>query len=287
MKRAFAFACVPAVVCALFLAGCGSDEAPDTTKTAGADAGGSDAAPPPDAAPDVQVVDAGPPVRTVETRPRFGTLDPDNMLLDGDFELSAPDAMQYPWFNFTAANVALGMQCRSGLRCAHLEPGELIYGVFVWPDGPVTAGFYAHIGGKSCDSEAVGYLTSVQNYLGAPNPTQLMATSSGPDKDGYCHYTADMSPPQDTGNGFWTLIIADHKSATAAITVDDASIKALSGSNAASLRAASGPPTAETMRIVERARENYAKRPPVPPRAERPPVFDKTGRRGAIRHPAP
>ncbi len=284
MKRAFVFACIPALSCALLLAACGSDEKPDTSPTAGTDAG-SDAATH-DAAPDVQI-DAGPPVRTVETRPRFGTLDPENLLLDGDFELSAPDALQYPWFQFTAANVALGTQCRSGLRCAYLQPGESIWGVFMWPDGPITAEFYARISGKSCDSEATGLILSLGNYLGAPNPTRLTPTSSGPDKDGYCHYTANESLPHDTGSAFWALVIADHQNASAPVTVDDASVKAAGGSSASSLRAPSGPPTSETLSIVQSVRDAYAKLPPVPPRGERPPVIDQTGRHATIRHPAP
>jgi hypothetical protein len=291
MSRTPIFCCLPAVLLALLLGACGSEETPaNAVIPAATDAGGGDAATT-DATPDAQnpPLEAGPPVRTVETRPRFGTLDPGNLLLDGDFELSGPDALQYPWFQFTAANVALGMQCHSGLRCAHLEPGELIAGVFMWPDGPVEAGFYARIQGKSCDSEAVGYITPIQSYLGAPNPTQLKPVSSGPDKDGYCHYTASASVPFDTGNSFWTLIIGDHKSATGSITVDDAVIRAQK-SGAASALSASGPPTAETMAIVESARDAYAKRPPVPPRATPAPVFDRTGRlratRGALSAPA-
>lgn len=273
MKRAVVLACVPAVLWALSLAACGSDEAVGNAPVVAADAGSGDAAAV-DATPDVQV-DAGPPVRTVETRSRFGTLDPDNLLLDGDFELSGPDALQYPWFQFTAANVALGMQCRSGLRCARLEPGQLIAGVFVWPDGPINAGFYAHVAGKSCASDAVGYVTPIQGYLGA---TKLTPDSTSPGKDGYCHFTASAPLPSDTGSSFWTLIIAARQSASAAIIVDDASIKADSGKSASSLRAAAGPPTAETLRIVQRARDAYAKRPPVPPRRGPPPVFDPTGR---------
>lgn len=272
MRTAILF-CVPTA--ALVLGACGSDEVPaDTVIPATQDAGSSDATTTDAGNPPV---DAGPPVRTVETRSRFGTLDPDNLLLDGDFELSGPDALQYPWFQFTAANVALGMECRSGLRCAHLEPGELIAGVFMWPDGPVDAEFYAHIQGNSCDSEAVGYLTPIQDYPGAPSMTRLMPASTGPDKDGYCRYTASAALPLETGNTFWTLIIADHKSATGSITVDDAAIRARS-SNAASALSASGPPTLEATEIVQRARDAYAKRPPVPPRGTPAPVFDKTGR---------
>ncbi len=288
MKHGYLFACLPAaLLAAVALGACGSDEAASAVVVASADAGAADGAAA-DATTDAESPpqEAGPPVRTVETRSRFGTLDPDNLLLDGDFELSGPDAMQYPWFQLTAANVAVGMQCHSGLRCAHLDPGQFIMGVFVWPEGPVEASFYAHIQGKSCDSEAIGELTSTANYLGAPQPTVLNADSPGPDKNGYCHYSATAPLPTDTGSSFWVLIIADHKSATGPVVVDDAVVRAASGSTS-NLHAVSGPPTAEAAEIVQRARDAFAKRPPVPPRWQRTPVFDRTGRLKAHNLPKP
>lgn len=99
-----------------------------------------DPAPPVDAAPAV-VIPVSPtgvpngkaPIRTVETRNPFG-IPADNLLADGDFELSTSPGGggQYGWRAIFTEDGGMvtetGGICRTGLRCGVLDEGTILYG---------------------------------------------------------------------------------------------------------------------------------------------------------------
>lgn len=245
-----------------------------------------DATPTPEAG-DAEAGDAeaGPPLRTIETRSRFGSLDPANKLLDGDFEYSGMDTEQYPWFNLDYTWIVTGAACRHGLRCARIPAGNYIAGVFVWPSAShVDVEFFAKPGGSgTCTDDVVGLLTPLDNYAGAP-PQQLavMPSSATPGSDGWCDVKATLAVPTDTGNTFWGLIIGPKHGSTDSILVDDASLRGTNTSSGTSAtRALARAPYLDA--LAARARADFAKRPPFPPRGGPAPVKNRTGRRLFVR----
>jgi hypothetical protein len=266
---------------------CGTDE-PLIPKITESDAG------PSDAAGDTAPPDAGPLVRTVETRPRFGALDPNNYLLDGDFEYSGPDTVQHPWLGVSYTWFVTGTRCRQGLRCLEIPNRQYTYalGVFVWPDAAsVDVEYYAKPNGTgSCTDEVGGLVLTLGEYPGAPQPMSVSATNPERGADGWCHVLARIPVPADTGNSFWTLLLAPRSGATGSILVDDASIRVPSGGAASGSASASGSaPVASAVSepafdpLVARARADFAQRPPVPPLRDPLPVKNRTGRR--LPHP--
>jgi hypothetical protein len=255
---------------------CGTDEPLSSTPSAVPDAGGDAAQPPP---PDAGK-EAGPVLRSVETRPRFGPLDPGNYLLDGDFEYSGMDAVQYPWFGVEHTFIVTGARCRRGLRCVQIPKNAYVFGIFVWPDaGTVDVAYYAKPSGTgSCSDEVGGLLIPLAEYPGAPQINLVVsATDPDPGPDGWCHVTRNVQVPSDTGNVLWALLLAPRQKATGSILFDDASIR-VAGS--AQSNALGQPMSAEHSKLVARARADFATRPPPPPRGELRPVENRTGRRG-------
>ncbi|MEB2310670.1 MAG: hypothetical protein OZ921_00165 [Sorangiineae bacterium] len=274
----FPLALLVALGAALTSTACGTDEPIATVSVVPTD-GGADAeasVPPPDGGGE-----GGARVRTIETRPRFGALDPDNCLLDGDFEYSAPDAMQYPWFGLDYTSIVTGAKCRHGLRCARVPKTQYAYilGTFVWPDSSsVEVEFFAKPEGSgSCADEVGGLVLPLADYSGAPQPMRVSATSPERDADGWCHVLGEIDTPTDTGNTFWALLISPRQGATGAILVDDAVIRTprLNGARRAA------PMEPAMARLVERARADFAERPPAPPRGGLAPILDRTARRAA------
>jgi hypothetical protein len=270
----------------LALSACGSSTkvkpVRGTVADAGPDASG-DASPPAEAGE----AEAGPPVRTIETRPRFGALDPTNMLLDGDFEYSGMDAEQYPWFGLDYTWVVTGSACRHGLRCARVPAGQYNYiaGVFVWPDAPsVDIEFFAKPGGSgNCTDDVSGVLIPLSDYAGEPlYQIPVMPSSPTPEADGWCDVKTTVQVPSDTGNTFWALVIGPNRGSQDSILVDDASLRAsVSTSGGSSMRALARDPHLDA--LAARARADFAKRPPFPPRAEPTPVKNRTARRLIVR----
>ena len=122
MKALFAVALL-----SLAVAGCNSGEALSPVPQAIVDAGADAAA---DAGVDASPPDAGTVKRTVMTRSPFGG-PAGNLLVDGDFEMSTvPQAgAQLGWRAFALdgktpvnINTETGGLCRSGLRCAVVDP---------------------------------------------------------------------------------------------------------------------------------------------------------------------
>lgn len=125
MKLSFLFA--------LVLAGC-SDELIDPAPAAT----GTQTAPPPDGTGGAGGATSPPPkVRDVYLRNPLGTRT-DNLIADGDFELSViPDGYlggQYTWLAFNAQSAPVtfasetGGLCRNSLRCARVKKGLALFG---------------------------------------------------------------------------------------------------------------------------------------------------------------
>jgi hypothetical protein len=267
-----------AALASWLVSACGSDELLQLDATgpdAGKDASSDTSTPPPDSGKD-----AGPPIRSVETRPRFGALDPDNYLLDGDFEYSGMDALQYPWWGVDHDWIVTGAGCRQGLRCIEIPLGGYIFGIFVWPSsGSVDVEYYAKPSGSGdCTEEVGGIIIPLDDYPGASQSNLVVSASNPtPDADGYCHVQANVSVPSDTGDVFWALLLAPRQSGTGALLVDQASIRVPGGGGSNLMTA---PATSDLASVVARARADFRQRPR-PPRAEPTPVRNPTGRRAA------
>jgi hypothetical protein len=276
MTRAILSLLCSTALTALAANACGIDEPLNSTPSTLPDAGSDVFTPPP---PDGGK-EAGPVIRTVETRPRFGTLDPGNYLLDGDFEYSGMDAVQYPWFGVEHTFVVTGARCSRGLRCIEVPENSYVFGIFVWPDAATIDVAYAAKpnGTGNCADEVGGLVIPLDEYPGVPQDTLVVsATDPEPGPDGWCHVTHNVPVPSDTGNVLWALLLAPRQKATGSILVDDASIRipGSAGANALSL-----PLSADLSKLVARARADFAKRPPPPPRGVVTPVENRTGRRG-------
>ncbi|APR84833.1 Hypothetical protein A7982_10182 [Minicystis rosea] len=173
------------------------------------DAGG-DAAPP---------VVPGPVKRTVMMRNPFGGR-AGNLLVDGDFELStvANPGAQLGWRGFSADGSAdrevateTGGLCRSGLRCAVMEPSTLflIRGAAAKGKGNIASGWAKVPEGSFC-SVVRPMLIGCNTFIVLK---QISATKN-PDADGWCHYTASV-PEQD--NATCVYVETTLKAGTSAI----------------------------------------------------------------------
>ena len=199
----------------LVLAACGSTEslAPLSTTSATADAGTTTTtttAPPP---PDAGVVK-----RTVMTRNPFGGA-PGNHLIDGDFEMSttyyAGGQLGFRAFS-TDGSTEVGMAtetgglCRTGLRCAVVEPNTvlLVRGAAVKGKGNVASAWSKPAGGATC-AKIRPILIQCDTF------TVKKQLSLDGNKDGWCHYAAAVGE-QDAGTcmyvenslapGTWALL---------------------------------------------------------------------------------
>ena len=139
-------------------------------------------------------VDAPPPagpVRTVGYRNPLGnTRVVDNLMADGDFELTGRSG-QMPWQAFDKnGQVTLdydsGGRCRSGVRCGSFVKGQNLIGFFAFPDtGNVAVTIYGKPEtGKCTDMRA--YVYDLTNTAAA---TFLVQLASTPDATGWCTYS--------------------------------------------------------------------------------------------------
>lgn len=257
------------------LLGCGGEAASvsplavDTGSDAGAQpvpTGEPEPPPPPGPPP----VDAGPLVRTVFTRNPFGG-PIGNLLADGDFELSVvPEggAGQYGWRAFNGNGTAertffaeTGGLCRTGLRCAVLEPSMLLFG-----RGTAAAGGAGHVATMwaklppetTCDVVSV-IAVECDTFI-----TLKKLTPAGPDAEGFCELAATIPPRQtavclyvDSNLTGEQRVLLD----SAAIVPDDGTISPRSGEIWVP-----PPETAERLRAVRRTIRDrtFFGRPPIP-----------------------
>jgi hypothetical protein len=239
-----------------FAAGCSSSEDASSPADAGSDAA-HDA--PPEAAPPMP--DAGPLVRSVELRNPFGdTTQQHNLLVDGDFELTAGQG-QYGWQAVQNGAVAdipreTGGLCHSGVACAAITSDYLLLGfgvaapeqsmqVSLWSKPPVPDCTLTVVALINCDSVIASTIATV--------PTE----SDVPDASGWCHHLA-TAPALALRPCFVVQSFADPDART---LIDHGGIYALEGTRSNTLLA--GAPSAERFERVQKALRVLRERTPI------------------------
>lgn len=254
---------------ALALPACGASETSATSSPVPADDAGADVS------DDVVVQESGAALRTVQLRNPFGTLDPANKLHDGDFELSGTDSAQYPWFFLEQKMIVTGTECRSGLRCLKLEPGDFAAGAFVWPDAPYAeVSFWARSPGQACEQDAPGFVWQIDS---TKEPTPLGVLTTAP-QDGWCQYGGVVQV--DPSFHFYTVALVRRHDATGAVLFDQASLSPRTEppANLRSLVALTERDSRIVAAMRKRTPELYPHRPPREPR----PIRNPTGRRSSV-----
>lgn len=160
------------------------------------------------------------PKRTVEVRNPFGnTQIADNLMADGDFELTGRYDQQ-PWLAFGASgqsvlNFETGGKCRSGVRCLVLKPGDTVIGWFATPkQGKITLSLWARPIGGNCKDLTVRVvdIDDEQNAAAIPAPGAV-------DETGQCHFESAVAGYPGGAPAVW-LEVADRAKVTS-ITVDE------------------------------------------------------------------
>ncbi len=201
--------------------------------------------------------DAGLPKRTVMQRNPFGNVGAtDNLLWDGDFELSSPFTDEYSWlvgppYAFgPLPDVRIGAQCRSGIKCVALAKGKSLIGIGVGSkDHALHASLWAKIAMGSC-SEVGVILTNID---ASPDADAMVgAISEAPDSYGFCHYDG-VTPPRIAK----TAILVHNKTG-APIIVDDAVL--LREPVAKSLTSPNGPLEPSDADAIARMRSDLRER---------------------------
>jgi hypothetical protein len=225
--------------------GCGDDETllrPLDGGTPPAVEAGADAKPPP--------VDAGPPVRTVETRNPFGnTAVAKNLMVDGDFELTSGDG-QFGWRAIGSAGAATllretGGLCRSGVTCAILTSDADLLGMAAAPkDQSMDITVWSKPPEADCGLTTVSVISCTTLFVSAV--ATVPPEKSEPDATGWCRHHA-VAPPMTEGPClFVESLLADGR-----ILVDDVSIVPASGGSAGALAAT--VPSADQLGRMQRA----------------------------------
>jgi hypothetical protein len=232
------------------LPACGSSNASSATeKDAGSDAA-VEAAPdaPIEAAPQV---DAGPVLRTVETRNPFGDLSREhNLLVDGDFELTAGQG-QYGWQAIQSLQQVsvpreTGGLCRSGVSCGAMTrdvtliaegaaPAGKDLEISLWVKPPAPDCLLTAVVLANCDAALVGSTVSVPPVEDAPDAT------------GWCHHDATL-PKIDYRP---CLVVSSFADADARTLIDEGGLYATTTPSGSSL--AYGPLTPQLHERVSTA----------------------------------
>jgi hypothetical protein len=256
---------VTALAIAFALVACGDGEKLSPLPVPGMDAGadGGDTPPPP--APD-----AGTVKRAVLDRNPFGGPS-GNLLADGDFELSTvPHAgaqlgiRAYTSDGSGAVDLATetGGLCRSGLRCAVVQPATvlLLRGTAANGKGNVASGWVKVPAGSACNVVRPILITCDTFAVGK------LLSAKKPDADGWCHYTATLTE-QDQA----TCVYVDSTLPTGATALLDSFMLGPDDGTVQPLEAEFWVPDAETARRLDRLRAYAIATLPLGRRPRRPP----------------
>jgi hypothetical protein len=127
-----------------------------------------------------------PPTRTVGYRNPFGNaLQADNLMVDGDFELTGRTD-QAPWIVFNQSQQVLnydtGGRCRSGIRCAVIGTGDSLVGYMSSPAlDSMSVRVYIQTDSGRCADATVVTVDLATNDTG-----NSIAAPAAPAGDGWC-----------------------------------------------------------------------------------------------------
>lgn len=201
----------------------------------------------------------GTPLRTVFTRSPWGG-PAENLLVDGDFELSLPSefhgdanawyAFIYPGGGEQLLRGETGGLCRTGLRCAVLQPKLVLYGRGTAPPPGVPVMAEVSVKppqGKGCEVASVAMLDCERSNFALT----LKPLGDAPDETGWCVYAGGL--PKVSSKR--CLYIESNLATGETALVDSATILAVAASSSGSLGEPVLSPATDTMRFaIERAR---------------------------------
>lgn len=245
--RALAF-----VTLAVFAVACSEDE--ETAQTKPEDAGTEDVVVP---------HEAGPPIRSIEQRNPLGEAREDNLMVDGDFELTSSNG-QYGWLGFAGGQQGnllreTGGLCRSGLTCGILTSDMDFLGQGTAPKGEsFDVSIYTKPPVADCGVTQVLLLRCTGAVFNAATIAQVPPTTFEPDANGWCLHQAN-APVQEVRPCLWVTSAAGPGVRT---LVDQASIIPVKGASSASALAAV-PPSQETYDRISRALRSMHDRMPI------------------------
>ncbi len=199
------------------------------------------------------VTPASPP-RTVGHRNPFGdVLQPDNLMADGDFELTGRSD-QAPWLlvdnnGQTTLNYDTGGHCRSGVRCAVMAYGQYLVGYLASPpqsDFVVRA--YIKPDTSNCNDARV--LTIDQAQQGTTST--IPVASQSPDVDGWCLFEGKATNLAFLQPMIYIEILSNKSKQ---ITVDQVSVLPVGESPVHPAMIPQSPPSPETLAHIAFVRD--------------------------------
>lgn len=162
------------------------------------------------------------PRRTVSMRDPFGDIaQTTNLLFDGDFEWSGGFVNQYPWLKEPSVGrsgptILVSSQCRSGLRCAALNPYEGVMGFGVGKRGQ---DLYASLWSKPPSGDCNLITVSITGCQVDTTSISIPPSSPTPDADGWCKHEGIAAPFDDAP---CMLVTSKVPSGQGVVILDDA-----------------------------------------------------------------
>lgn len=200
-----------------------------------------------DVAPPLATQDAGQPPptaprRTVGYRNPFGDLShPDNLVADGDFELTGRSG-QMPWQLYANGGQATldydtGGACLSGVRCALIGKSQTLIGYFA---SPATANIQISVHVRSDSGRCLDASIFTVDLVNGQPSSPLYAVQTGPDSTGWCTFSAKALNLADRQSAIDIELAASAKGTQ--LWVDDALALPVAG-NGKNARGSGTPPT--------------------------------------------
>ena len=126
---------------------------------------------------------SGPVVRTIIVRDVFENFDaPDNLMLDGGFELSGEMSITWTAYN-KRTTFGNGAACRTGVRCGVASKNYPIFGFFVSPStGSIEITLHTRTDGAPCDAMTMAVMDGYSLGQG----TIVPLSSASLEADGWC-----------------------------------------------------------------------------------------------------
>jgi len=207
--------------------------------------------------------------RTILQRNPFGNVaKAGNLLMDGDFEWISPFSDQYGWLSgsvqgylsYQLPTVVLGPRCRSGIKCAELQPNRVVVGLSVSSKGdPLAVSFWAHVEQGDC----TGVQAALMSEDGSSDTVAIAAESTQPD-GGWCHFAGLVSERASV------LYLYIQNGSETVVIVDDAVVEAAGAdSNSVAAFPIAQPAAGDWTWVVEQARALTKPRNPPPNEAVR------------------